>query len=161
MLHFLIFFAAAAPGEHVVLVFLCQIVALLVVARLLGRAMSAVGQPRVIGELLAGVALGPSLLGRALPGVSGWLFPNDPVQEAMLSSIAWVGLLLLLASTGFESDLGVIRRLGRPVFFVTTGSLAIPLAGGLATGLLAPDTLLGPDATKVGFAAFLGVALSI
>ena len=153
--------AAAAPSEHVVLVFLCQLVALLVLARLLGLLMSAVGQPSVIGELLAGVVLGPSILGRSAPGVSAWLFPEDAVQGAMLYSLAWFGLLLLLASTGFESDLEVIRKLGRPVVYVTIGSLVLPLAGGIATGATAPDSLLGPDATRVGFAAFLAVALSI
>lgn len=154
-------YATASPSEHVVLVFLCQLVALLVLARLLGRALSAVGQPSVIGELLAGVVLGPSILGRSVPGISSWLFPEDAVQGAMLYSLAWFGLLLLLASTGFESDLDVIRRLGRPVVYVTIGSLVLPLAGGVLTGATAPDDLLGPDATRVGFAAFLAVALSI
>lgn len=153
--------AAVAPSEHIVLVFLCQLVALLVVARLFGRLMSAVGQPSVIGELIAGVALGPSLLGRSAPDVSEWLFPDDAVQEAMLYSLAWLGLLLLLATAGFESDLNVIRRLGRPALFVTIGSLLLPLAGGIATGAAASGSLLGPNATRVGFAAFLAVALSI
>ncbi len=161
VLIFYMVFATAAPSEHVLLVFLCQLVALLVLARLLGRAMSTIGQPSVIGELLAGVVLGPSILGRAAPDISQWLFPEDAVQGAMLYSLAWFGLLLLLASTGFESDLNVIRRLGRPVVYVTIGSLVLPLAGGILTGAMAPDDLLGPDATRVGFAAFLAVALSI
>ncbi len=153
--------AVTAPGEHEVLIFLCQVVALLVVARGLGSLMNRVGQPAVIGELLAGVVLGPSLLGRAWPDGFDWLFPDDPVQGGMLYGLAWLGLLLLLAATGFESDLGVIRQLGRPAVLVTAGSLLIPLAGGLALGWVAPDELLGPDATTVGFAAFLAVALSI
>lgn len=153
--------ATVAPSEHVVLVFLCQVLALLIVARLLGWLMGRFGQPSVVGELLAGVVLGPSLLGRLSPPTSEWLFPDDAVQGAMLYGLAWIGLLLLLAATGFESDLSVIRKLGRPALFVTAGSLLIPLAGGLGAGLVAPDALLGPNATTFGFAAFLAVALSI
>ncbi len=141
--------------------FLCQILALLVVARALGWLLGRVGQPAVVGELLAGVVAGPSILGRAAPDVSDWLFPSTEVQGAMLYGLAWVGLLLLLAATGFESDLGVLRRLGRPALWVTAGSLFVPLIVGFGTGFAVPDELLGPEATTVAFAAFLAVALSI
>lgn len=141
--------------------FLCQILALLVVARSLGWLLGRVGQPAVVGELLAGVVAGPSILGRVAPDVSDWLFPNTEVQGAMLYGLAWVGLLLLLAATGFESDLGVLRRLGRPALFVTAGSLFVPLVVGFGTGFAIPDELLGPEATTFVFAAFLAVALSI
>lgn len=140
---------------------MCQILALLIVARALGWLLGRIGQPAVVGELLAGVVAGPSILGRAAPDVSDWLFPNTEVQGAMLYGIAWVGLLLLLAATGFESDLGVLRRLGRPALLVTAGSLLVPLVIGFATGFAVPDELLGPEATTVVFAAFLAVALSI
>ncbi len=153
--------ALTSPNEHIVLVFLCEVLALLVVAKLLGWALGRIGQPSVVGELLAGVLLGPSLLGRGAPGISDWLFPDDAVQGAMLYGLAWIGLLLLLASTGFESDLAVIKKLGLPVVAVTLGSLLVPLIGGMAVGLVAPEVLIGGSATTFGFAAFLAVALSI
>ncbi len=153
--------ALVAPGEHVVLVFLCQVLVLLVAAKALGWLLGLIGQPSVVGELLAGVLLGPSIFGRLAPDPSAWLFPNDEAQGAMLYALAWLGLLLLLASAGFESDLTVIKRLGRPVIYVTLGSLILPLIGGTLLGLSAPSALLGGSATTVGFAAFLAVALSI
>ena len=153
--------AVVAPAEHTVLVFLCQVLVLLVVAKGFGALLAKLGQPSVVGELLAGVALGPSLFGRVADDAQTWLFPEDAVQGAMLSGLAWMGLLLLLASTGFESDLTVIRRLGRPAVFVTLGSLLVPLVGGSLVGLVAPEDLLGDSATRLGFAAFLAVALSI
>ncbi|MEZ5167936.1 MAG: cation:proton antiporter [Acidimicrobiales bacterium] len=133
------FLAVAPPDHHVVLVFLCEVLVLLVVARLLGWVMGRIGQPAVVGELLAGVVLGPSLLGRVWPTGQEWLFPEDAAQGAMLFGLAWIGLLLLLAATGFESDLAVIRRLGRSAVTVTIGSLALPIAGGyLLAGRLMP-----------------------
>ena len=153
--------AVSPPGEHEVLVFLLQVSALLIVARVLGSAFRRVGQPAVVGELLAGVVAGPSIFGRAFPAGFEWLFPADVTQGAMLYGLAWLGLLLLLASTGIESDIEVIRQLGRPVLLVTVGSLVLPLAGGFLIGLLAPRVLIGQGTTTIMFAAFLAVALSI
>lgn len=153
--------ALIPPGDHQVLVFLVELVVILGVARLLGWLLSQVGQPAVVGELLAGIVLGPSILGRASPELFEWLFPDAADQGGMLYGIAWLGLLLLLAATGLESDLDVLRRLGRPAMFVTTGSLLVPLAVGFAVGYLVPSVLLGPNATTTVFAAFLAVALSI
>lgn len=150
-----------APAEHEVLVFLCQILVLLVAAKSLGWLLGKVGQPSVVGELAAGIVLGPSIFGRVSSGGFEWLFPDEAAQGAMLYGLAWLGLLLLLASAGFESDLSVIRRLGKPVVYVTIGSLSLPLIGGALVGLSAPAALLGSSATTVGFAAFLAVALSI
>jgi Kef-type K+ transport system membrane component KefB/nucleotide-binding universal stress UspA family protein len=149
------------PGDHEVLVFLVELVVILTVARTLGFLLSRLGQPAVVGELLAGIVLGPSILGRLAPGVFDWLFPPAADQGAMLYGVAWIGLLLLLAATGLESDLGVLTRLGRPAVLVTAGSLLVPLTVGFAVGFAVPAVLLGPEATTVVFAAFLAVALSI
>jgi Kef-type K+ transport system membrane component KefB len=135
--------ALIAPGEHEVLIFLVQLVAILSVARLLGLAMSRIGQPAVVGELMAGILLGPSILGRVSPELFDWIFPNTAEQGAMLYGVAWLGLLLLLAATGLESDLGVLARLGRPAVLVTLGSLLVPLGVGFAVGYVVPEALLG------------------
>lgn len=153
--------AVLPPGEHEVLVFLVQVALLLTVARALGWAFRRVGQPAVIGELLAGVLVGPSVFGRVLPDAFDWTFPSEAVQSGMLYALAWLGLLLLLGTTGIESDLSVIRRLGRPAVVVTAGSLVLPLLGGFLTGLVMPDELVGPEVDIGVFAAFLAVALSI
>ena len=93
------------PSEAV---FLGQIVSLLVCGRLMGELMQRIGQPAVMGQLIAGVALGPSVLGAAWPGLQESLFPARPDQAAMLSAVAQLGILLLLLLTGMETDLMVV-----------------------------------------------------
>ncbi len=149
------------PDEHQVLVFIVQIALLLVVARLLGQLCRRVGQPAVVGELAAGVLLGPSVLGRVAPGVFDWIFPPDAVQSGMLFAVGWLGVILLLVVTGFETDLALISRLGRAAVFVTAGSLLVPFAFGLAGGFVAPESLLGDAAERSVFALFLAAALTI
>jgi len=148
-------------GEHELLLLWIQLVVLLVTARSLGLLAQRFRQPRVVGELAAGVLIGPSIAGRLFPDLVGWLFPGDPVQSALLLSIAWLGILLLLVVTGFETDLDLLRRLGRPVVGLSLGSLIIPLLMGFALGWVMPASVWGPGADRLSFAAFIGVALSI
>ncbi|SDQ77762.1 cation:proton antiporter [Quadrisphaera sp. DSM 44207] len=147
--------------EHALLVFFVQFVVLLALARALGALMVRVGQPSVVGEIAAGVLLGPTLLGSVWPEGAQWLFPADPAQSAMLQVVGWVGVLLLLLLTGFETDLGLVRQLGRAAAAVTAGSILVPFAFGLGTGYLVPDGFVGEDAQRTVFALFLATALSI
>ena len=148
-------------GEHELLLLWLQLVVLLVAARSLGLLAQRFHQPRVVGELAAGVLIGPSVAGRLFPDLVGWLFPGDAVQSALLLSVAWLGILLLLLVTGFETDLDLLRRLGRPVVGLSVGSLVLPLGMGFALGWVMPASLWGPSADRLGFAAFIAVALSI
>jgi len=150
-----------ALSEHTLLVFWTQLFVLVVVARGLGSLMRRIGQPAVVGELAAGLLLGPSVLGRAAPSAFEWIFPNSAVQSAAILAIAWLGVALLLVVTGFETDLKLLTSLGRSSFLVSTGSLLVPLAAGFAVGMLLPDALLGSDEMRVPFALFMAVALSI
>jgi Kef-type K+ transport system membrane component KefB len=149
------------PSEHQVLIFLVQVGLLLMVARLLGQMMRRLGQPSVVGELAAGVILGPSILGTLSPTISEWIFPADAVQSGMLFTVGWLGVMLLLVVTGFETDLTLISRLGRAVVWVTAGSLLLPFIFGLGGGLIAPQILLGDQADRMVFALFLATALTI
>ncbi len=153
--------AYVAPSEHQILVFLVQIAVLLAAARVLGQLFRRIGQPSVVGELLAGVLLGPSVLGQMAPGVFDWLFPGGLVQSAMLFTVGWLGVMLLLVVTGFETDLTLISRLGRAVAWVTAGSLLVPFAFGLLGGWWAPDFMRGDSADRTLFALFLATALTI
>lgn len=148
-------------GEHELLLLWVQLVVLLVTARTLGLLAQRLRQPRVVGELAAGVLIGPSIAGRLFPDLVGWLFPGDPVQSALLLSIAWLGILLLLLVTGFGTDLDLLRRPGRPVVGLSVGSLIVPLSMGFLLGWSMPEWLWGPEADRVGFASFIAVALSI
>jgi Kef-type K+ transport system membrane component KefB len=148
-------------NEHQILLFWVQILVLFVAGRGLGSLMRRVGQPPVLGELAAGLLLGPSVLGRLSPDTFAWLFPADPVQQAALGAVAWLGVLLRLVVTGFETDLGLVRRLGRATARVAFGSLSVPAIFGLAVGFAMPDAFLGDDSERVVFALFMATALTI
>ncbi|HBZ69345.1 MAG TPA: sodium:proton antiporter [Deltaproteobacteria bacterium] len=147
--------------EHQLLVFWLELSVLLLAARGLGTLMRRIRQPAVIGELAAGLLLGPSVLGQLSPAVESWLFPSDPVQRALLSSVGWLGAFLLLIVTGLETDLGLVRRLGTKAARVALGSLVIPVLCGLSVGFVMPDAFLGPNAQREVFALFMATALGI
>ena len=87
-----------------------QIVLLIVAGRLLGEVMLRLGQPAVMGQLLAGILLGPSVLGALWPDAQRFLFPRSPEQKAMLDGIAQFGILLLLLLAGMQTELSLVRR---------------------------------------------------
>lgn len=148
--------------EHQLLVFWVQLAVLLVAARGLGGLMRKINQPAVIGELAAGLLIGPTVLGRLAPGLFGWLFPEgDPVQSGLLLAVAWVGIALLLVTTGFETDLTLLRRLGGSTAKVALGSLLVPLALSFGLGLFVPSVFYGEAADTISFALFIAVAMSI
>lgn len=147
--------------EHELLVFWTQLFVLVVFARSFGWAVRKIGLPRVIGELLAGLVLGPSIFGEIWPEGFEWFLPEGEVSSSALLAISWVGVALLLIVTGFETDLNLIRRLGRPAAVVSAGSLFLPFAGGIVVGLVIPDSFLGEGATRTSFTLFLAAALSV
>src|SRR5579871_2483669 len=107
---------AAAAGQASTsseAIFLADLVALMVAGRLLGEAMLRIGQPSVMGQLLAGVLLGPSVLGWIWPDLQHLLFPAAKEQKSMIDAISQFGILLLLLLTGMETDLPLIRKVGR------------------------------------------------
>ncbi len=148
-------------GDHELLVFWCQLAVLLLAARAGGYLVRRLGQPRVIGELLAGVALGPSIAGELWPDGWRWLFPDDEQQAGLLLGLAWFGIVLLLMTTGAETDLAVVRRQGRAAYSTAFASLVVPLAAGIALGWWLPERFLGTDGRRWIFAVFIGIALAI
>src|SRR5437588_11134437 len=100
-------------AEHELLLFLAQFALLLIVARSLGVVATKLGLPSVVGELLAGFALGPSLLGTVAPGLHHALFPPQPEQFHLLEIVSWLGVIMLLILTGLETDVGLIVRKGQ------------------------------------------------
>ena len=148
----------SGPSE---VTFLTQIMVLLVVGRLLGEAMQKIGQPAVMGQLLAGVLLGPSAFGALLPDVQAALFPPKPEQKAMLDAVSQLGILLLLLITGMETDLGLVRKVRRAAISVSVTGIALPFACGFALGELLPAAMLPKPELRLITSLFLGTALSI
>src|SRR5437764_361527 len=107
------FAADAARGEPAEVIFFVQLVLLMLIGRLLGEVMTRIGQPSVMGMLLAGMLLGPSVLGVLWPELQHAIFPRTPAQKAMLDGIAQFGILLLLLLTGMEIDLRLVKSVGK------------------------------------------------
>src|SRR4051812_8619731 len=127
----------------------------------MGELMVRVGQPAVMGQLLAGVALGPSVLGAAFPDLQHALFPSAPEQKAMIDAIAQLGVLMLLLLAGMETDLSVVTRSRRTALSVSLAGIAVPFACGFALGMMVPDELLPAPDKRLITALFLATALSI
>src|SRR5260370_13217589 len=117
----------ALPG-HALFLLLLQISLILAVSRLLAEAMKRIGQPSVIGELSAGLLLGPSLFGWVAPNLFAKLFPAEPTQAHLLQVIAWIGMVLLLLITGLETDVRLLRHLGRTALTSSAMGMIIPFA---------------------------------
>jgi Kef-type K+ transport system membrane component KefB/nucleotide-binding universal stress UspA family protein len=149
---------ASGPSEAL---FLTQLMVLMLAGRLLGEAMLRVGQPAVMGQLLAGVILGPSLLGLLWPGLQHALFPDAKEQKSMLDAVSQFGILLLLLLTGMETDLKLVRKVGAAAVSVALTGVAVPFCCGFALGELLPASLLPRPDQRLLTALFLGTALSI
>lgn len=147
--------------EHSLLVFWCQILVVLSAARAGGYAARRIGQPRVVGELLAGVLLGPSLFGKVAPDAFYWLFPPSQRQAGLLLGLAWVGIVFLLGVSGTEVDMSVIKSFGRAAWTTSAGSLLVPLAFGGVIAMLVPTSFIGGEGTRTTFVAFFAVAFAI
>ncbi len=155
--------AEAAPplDEHQVLVFLIQLALLVGVARVLGGVMKMINQPPVVGELIAGVLLGPSVFGTIAPNWFDFVFVEEPVVNSAVFGIAWLGVITLLVVIGFETDLAIINRFRKAALSVSAGSLLIPLAVGATIALLAPPDFRGEAGSEAVFAAIFALALAV
>ncbi|MHB8681545.1 MAG: cation:proton antiporter domain-containing protein [Acidimicrobiales bacterium] len=148
-------------SEHQLLVFWTQLLVLLAAARLGGAALRRMGQPAVVGQLLAGVVVGPSVLGKLWPGAEHFVVPGSTAAAAPLNAVSWMGVGLLLVLAGFDTDVALVRRLGRPASAVATGGLLVPFATGIGVALVLPHSFAGGHATRVAFVVFIALALSI
>ncbi|QOZ26505.1 cation:proton antiporter [Bradyrhizobium sp. CCBAU 51753] len=149
---------AAKPSEFILL---AQIALLIAVGRGLGELMQRIGQPSVIGELLGGLLLGPSLFGWLWPSAQAAIFPPSGEQKALIDGIAQFGILLLLLLTGMETDLKLVRKVGRAATTISIAGIAVPFVCGFALGEFLPQYLLPHPEARLIAALFLGTALSI
>ena len=135
-----------------------QAIAIIATARLVGLVMRRLGQPSVIAEIVAGILLGPSILGWLAPDVSMALFP--PGSLGIVRAVSQLGLILFMFLVGLELDGRIMRGRARSAVAIALGSFAVPFALGIgiAWGIRAE----APAAISFGaFAAFIGVAMGI
>jgi Kef-type K+ transport system membrane component KefB len=142
------------------LTLLVQLATLLVIALGLGRIAARLGMPAIVGELLAGVLLGPSVLGHSAPPVYHWLFPATTGQQHLLDAVGQFGVILLVGVAGAHLDVASLPRRGTTALRVSAFGLLLPLASGATAGYFAPVSLM-PHHNRVVFGAFVAVAMSV
>jgi Kef-type K+ transport system membrane component KefB len=147
-----------APSEAL---FLGQIVLLLLVGRLMGEAMQRIGQPAVMGQLIAGILLGPSVFGAIWPEAQRAVFAANPQQKSMIDAVSQLGVLMLLLLTGMETDLRLVKRARRAAISTSAAGIVVPFACGFALGELLPAAMLPQPDQRIITSLFLGTALSI
>jgi Kef-type K+ transport system membrane component KefB/nucleotide-binding universal stress UspA family protein len=150
--------AASVSSEAI---FIAELGLLLLVGRLMGEAAQRLGQPAVMGQLIGGLLLGPSVLGLIWPTAQHALFPGTPEQKSMINAVSQLGILMLLLLTGMETDLQLVKRVGRAAATVAAAGVALPFICGFALGEMLPDALLPNPGARLVTAIFLGTALSI
>lgn len=144
-----------------VLLLVTQIAALLAIGLLLGQVAVRVGMPRLVGELTAGVVLGPSLLGHVDPALYRWLFPPLAEQQHLLDAVGQIGILMFVGVAGMRLDVRMTRSRRNAALSVSVLALLVPLALGVAVGWFLPSSLSTAGTHRVTFAAFIGVAMCV
>ena len=148
------------PVEIVTL--LLGFAAMLALARTFGELFNLFKQPAIVGEILAGILLGPTVLGTFAPGVFDWLFPAGGAVAIAYHTVITLAVVLLLLIAGLEIDLSVLWRQGRAALLVSVLGTAVPFAVGFAGAYATPRFWgIEPGADLLTFALFFGTALSI
>jgi Kef-type K+ transport system membrane component KefB len=138
---------------------LSQIALIILLSRAGGSLAEKIHQPRVIGEVLAGILLGPSVLGWLAPGVSAFLFP--PSGFGALNGLSQLGLMLFMFLVGLELNMTALRHQGPIAILISHASMAAPMALGAGLALYLYPRLSGADVSFTGFALFMGAAMSV
>jgi Kef-type K+ transport system membrane component KefB len=146
-------------GGFLIVKFLFAIVLIITVGRLGGWVAGRLGQPRVVGEMVAGIALGPSLFGQFAPGVQHWLFPVELIPH--LSLIAQLTIIIFVFLLGANLPLGLLRGSGRRVTMLGVGMVTVPVGCGilLAGGL--PEVYRPDNVALAPFLLFVGVSMGV
>lgn len=142
------------------------IAAVIIAARIVGSLVGRFGQPPVMGEVLAGVLLGPSLLGWLFPSATAYLFPSD--IRPLLSAAANIGLAFFMFLVGAELDTSLLKGRLRSAAIISNVSVVLPFAMGIGAGLVLYSHVglhelihAPPPVSKLGFVLFLGVAMAV
>lgn len=145
--------------KHPLAILLAQIITIILVARMFGWVCKKIGQPTVIGEILAGIILGPSLVGMYFPEFSLALFPKESLGN--LQFLSQIGLILFMFVIGMELDLKVLKNKAHDAVVVSHASIVFPFALGLGLAYYMYQSFAPKGIQFASFALFLGIAMSI
>lgn len=145
--------------QHPLAILLAQIVTIILVARLFGWIFRKIGQPSVIGEMIAGIVLGPSLVGMYFPEFSSALFPAASLGN--LQFLSQIGLIFFMFVIGMELDLKVLKNKAHDAVVISHASIVIPFALGLTLAYFIYHTFAPMGVEFSSFGLFMGIAMSI
>jgi Kef-type K+ transport system membrane component KefB len=145
--------------HHPLAILLAQIITIIIVARFFGWVFRKIGQPSVIGEIIAGIVLGPSLLGLYFPEFSLTLFPVASLGN--LQFLSQIGLILFMYVIGMELDLKVLQNRAKDAIVISHASIVIPFALGIGLAYFVYFRFAPEGVAFLPFALFMGIALSI
>jgi Kef-type K+ transport system membrane component KefB/nucleotide-binding universal stress UspA family protein len=148
-------------NEHAVLLLFLEIGVLLLASLIFGELMVRLGQPAIIGQILAGLVLGQTFFGNFFPDLSVQLFPQDSSQSKLIEAVSWIGVSFLLMLTGMETDTSMLKRLGKPLLYIALLGLFVPLLAGAGISVMLPAVLRGDPNGGVAFAVFLGTVFAV
>lgn len=144
---------------HELAILLAQIVTIILVARFFGLICKKIGQPSVIGEIIAGIVLGPSFFGSYLPEFSVVLFPSSSLDN--LKFLSQIGLIFFMFVVGMELDLRVLRNKAKEAVIISHASIIIPFTLGLVLAYTIYTDFAPKGIEFISFGLFLGIAMSI
>ncbi len=138
---------------------LLQLIVILIVVQLFGHLSGRIGQQWVIGEILAGIALGPSLLGALLPGIKAMVFPATVLPT--LQTFGDIGLIFYMFSLGSRLDTQMMLRQSRKAIVASLSGIVLPLILGVSLAFMLYPAFAGPKATQLSFMLLVGTAMAI
>lgn len=141
------------------IIFLLQIIVILIVVKLFGWLCKSMGQTTVIGEIIAGIVLGPSLLGLYFPEISEAIFPTSSLNN--ISLLSQVGLILFMFIIGMELDLKIIKNRAKNAIIISHASIIFPFTLGIVLAYFIYEEFTHAEVSFLSFALFMGIAMSI
>lgn len=147
--------------ESMILIFLVQVVILLGFSRAAGLLLQRIGQPAISGEILVGILLGPTLFGRIFPSLHAMLFPPDVMQQNMLETVAWLGILFFLLDSGLDTNLTAALRQRRDALTISLTDLILPMVIAFIPVWFLPESYIGTGGNRLLFTLFIAAIMTI
>ncbi|MBL7681957.1 MAG: cation:proton antiporter [Flavipsychrobacter sp.] len=139
--------------------FLIQLIIIIITSRVFGYFFKKIGQPTVMGEILAGIFLGPSILGTIFPEYLQAIFPPGSLDTMRI--LSQIGLILFMFVVGMELDLDILKTKARTAVTISNASIIIPFSLGVMLAYFLHDYYAPKDVPFYAFALFMGIAMSI
>lgn len=145
--------------QHPLALLLAQVISIILIAKLFGLICRKIGQPTVVGEMIAGILLGPSLLGMYLPEFSNALFPKQSLGN--LQFLSQIGLILFMFIVGMELDIKMLKKQTHDAVVISHASIIVPFALGIGLAYFIYESFAPGGVQFLSFGLFMGIAMSI